>query len=152
MTSSILDNVQHWRGRAKAARLVANHLDDPVAKAAMLTIAEQYDRIAEQAQVRSHYEAPKASKGQDGSTAEESRPAENVRGSPRRFRALSWAYVMRSPPEAVTECVGSGHIGKAEPDIELLRFLPPSAAADRKTVLAVEGIKFCSLGPETAGR
>jgi hypothetical protein len=53
VTSSILDNVEHWRGRAKAARLVANHLDDPVAKAAMLTIAEQYDRIAEQAQVRS---------------------------------------------------------------------------------------------------
>jgi hypothetical protein len=57
---SILDNVEHWRGRAKAARLVANHLDDPVVKAAMLTIAEQHDRIAEQAQVRSHDEAPKS--------------------------------------------------------------------------------------------
>jgi hypothetical protein len=55
-------------------------------------------------------------------------------------------------PEAVTECVGSGHIGKAEPDMKLLRFVPPAAAADRKTVLAVKGIEFCSLGPETAGR
>jgi hypothetical protein len=63
VTSSILDNVEHWRRRAKAARLVANQLDDPVAKAAMLTIAEQYERIAEQAQVRSHDEAHKASEG-----------------------------------------------------------------------------------------
>jgi hypothetical protein len=84
VTSSILDNVEHWRGRAKAARLVANHLDDPVAKAAMPTIAEQYDRIADQAQVRSHDEAPKASKGQDGSTAEEPCPTPNLRGGPRR--------------------------------------------------------------------
>jgi hypothetical protein len=84
VTSSILDNVEHWRGRAKAARLVANHLDDPVAKAAMLTIAEQYDRIAQQAQV-SHDEAPKASESQDGSTAEEpARSAKNLRGSRRR--------------------------------------------------------------------
>jgi hypothetical protein len=84
VTSPILDNVEHWRGRAMAARLVANHLDDPVAKAAMLTIAEQYDRIAQQAQV-SHDEAPKASESQEGSTAEEpARPAENLRGSPRR--------------------------------------------------------------------
>jgi hypothetical protein len=79
VTSSILDNVDHWRGRAKAARLVANHLDDPVAKAAMLIIAAQYERIAEQAHTRSHVEAPKASEGQEGSTAEESRSVENVR-------------------------------------------------------------------------
>jgi hypothetical protein len=85
MTLSILDNIEHWRARAKAARLVANHLDDPVAKAAMLTIAEQYERIAEQAQVRSHDEAPTASESQDGSAAEEPRrPAENLRRSRRR--------------------------------------------------------------------
>jgi hypothetical protein len=84
VTSSIFDNLEHWRGRALAARLVANHLDDPAAKAAMLTIAEQYDRIAQQAQV-SHDEAPKASESQDGSTAEEpARPAKNLRGSRRR--------------------------------------------------------------------
>jgi hypothetical protein len=74
VTLSILDNVEHWRGRADAARLVANHLDDPVAKAAMLTIAEQYERIAEQAQVRSHDEAHKGSKGHEGSTAEKPPP------------------------------------------------------------------------------
>jgi hypothetical protein len=39
-------------------------------------------------------------------------------------------------PEAITECVGNGHIGKTESDVELLRFLRASAAADRKTVLA----------------
>jgi hypothetical protein len=84
MTLSILDNVEHWRGRAEAARLVANHLDNPVAKAAMLIIAEQYERIAGQAQVRSHDEAPTASEGQDGSAAEEPRrQAADLRGSAR---------------------------------------------------------------------
>jgi hypothetical protein len=59
MSPSILDDPEHWHGRAKAARLVADQLDDPVAKAAMLTIAEQYDRIAEQARVRALGARPK---------------------------------------------------------------------------------------------
>jgi hypothetical protein len=49
-----LDNPEHWRRRAAAAQLVAEQLDDPVAKAAMLRIAEDYDRIAEHARMRAN--------------------------------------------------------------------------------------------------
>jgi hypothetical protein len=54
MNPSILDDPKHWRRRAAAARLVAGQLDDPVAKAAMLRIAEDYERIAEHARVRTN--------------------------------------------------------------------------------------------------
>src|SRR2546429_7477474 len=54
MNPSILDDPKHWRRRAAAARLVAGQLDGPVAKAAMLRIAEDYERIAEHARVRTN--------------------------------------------------------------------------------------------------
>ncbi len=38
MTPSILDDPQHWRERAVEARRVADKLDNPIAKAAMLRI------------------------------------------------------------------------------------------------------------------
>jgi hypothetical protein len=49
---SILDDPEHWRGRAEEARTVAEQLTDPIAKAMMLRIAEDYDRIADHAQQR----------------------------------------------------------------------------------------------------
>jgi hypothetical protein len=52
VTSTILDHAEHWHGRATAARLVADQLDDPEAKAAMLSIAAQYDRLAKAARQR----------------------------------------------------------------------------------------------------
>jgi hypothetical protein len=57
VTSSILDNLEHWRGRADAARLVADLLDDPEAKAIMLNVAEQYERLAKAAQQRAERHA-----------------------------------------------------------------------------------------------
>jgi hypothetical protein len=51
MSTSILDDPEHWRQRAEESRLIAEQLDDPVARAAMLRIAEDYERIAEQARV-----------------------------------------------------------------------------------------------------
>jgi hypothetical protein len=49
---TIIDNAQHWRDRAAEARAMAAQIDDLVAKQAMLTIAESYDRIAERAAAR----------------------------------------------------------------------------------------------------
>ncbi len=37
---------QHWRQRAKEARLQAEQLADPEAKRAMLAVAEAYDKLA----------------------------------------------------------------------------------------------------------
>ena len=42
----LLNNPDHWRLRAQEARLTASYLDDPEAKAAMLKIADEYDRLA----------------------------------------------------------------------------------------------------------
>jgi hypothetical protein len=60
MSASILDDPEHWRQRAKEARSVAEQLTDPTSKAAMLRIAADYERIAEQAQVRAVGARPKS--------------------------------------------------------------------------------------------
>jgi hypothetical protein len=52
MSGFILDDPEHWRSRAEEARTVAEQLTDPIAKAMMLQIAEDYDRIADHAQQR----------------------------------------------------------------------------------------------------
>jgi hypothetical protein len=59
-SSSIFDNPEHWRERAEEARHVAEQLDDTIARAAMLRIAEHYERIAEQARLRAQGARPKS--------------------------------------------------------------------------------------------
>jgi hypothetical protein len=49
MIPSILDDPKHWHERAEEARRVADKLDDPASKTAMLRIASDYEQIAEQA-------------------------------------------------------------------------------------------------------
>ena len=41
-----LNDPDHWRQRAKEARLVAEHMGDDALRQAMLSIADDYDRIA----------------------------------------------------------------------------------------------------------
>ena len=57
--TTIISNAQHWRDRATEARSLAAQIDDPVAKLAMLTIAESYDQIAERAAARALGSEPK---------------------------------------------------------------------------------------------
>ena len=52
MSAFILDDPEHWRHRAEEARLLSQKLNDPIAKAAMLRIAKDYEQLAEQAQKR----------------------------------------------------------------------------------------------------
>ena len=52
MSAFIFDDPDHSRHRAEEARLLSEKLNDPIAKAAMLRIAKDFEQIAEQAQKR----------------------------------------------------------------------------------------------------
>ncbi len=45
----LLNNAAHWQLRAQEARLLAEKLEDPEAKTAILKIAHEYDRLAARA-------------------------------------------------------------------------------------------------------
>ena len=47
MASSLLDDPEHWRGRAEEARSVADQLSDAESKRMMLRIVADYERLAE---------------------------------------------------------------------------------------------------------
>jgi hypothetical protein len=42
----LIDNPEHWQGRAEEVRALAEQMNDPEAKRTMLRIAESYDRLA----------------------------------------------------------------------------------------------------------
>ena len=49
---SLVNDPAHWRQRAQEARTVADQLSDLQAKAAMLRIADDYERLAKRAEAR----------------------------------------------------------------------------------------------------
>ncbi len=59
---TLLNNPLHWRLCAEEARLLVDALEDPVAKAATLKIAEEYEDLAVRAAKRMAEAAEKESK------------------------------------------------------------------------------------------
>jgi hypothetical protein len=51
-TPTLLNDPAHWRRRAQETRRIADQLDDPIAKQAMLDIAQHYEQIAAIAEKR----------------------------------------------------------------------------------------------------
>jgi hypothetical protein len=47
MATSFINDPEHWRKRAEEARTLANQMNDETAKQTMLSIAADYDRLAE---------------------------------------------------------------------------------------------------------
>jgi hypothetical protein len=52
MPSHILDDFHHWRNRAEASRVLAEQMNDAIAREMMLRVASNYERIADQAVAR----------------------------------------------------------------------------------------------------
>ena len=52
MATSFINDPGHWRKRAEEARTLANQMNDETAKQTMLSIAADYDRLAERAEAR----------------------------------------------------------------------------------------------------
>jgi hypothetical protein len=52
MSRRFKDDPKHWRVRAEEARANAGQMSDPNAKLKMLAIAENYERLAQQAEQR----------------------------------------------------------------------------------------------------
>jgi hypothetical protein len=53
-TPSLYNNSEHWRGRAQQMRFVAQAIADAKSKAIMLRIAEDYEKLAERAEIRTN--------------------------------------------------------------------------------------------------
>jgi hypothetical protein len=52
MISHFINEPDHWRARAEEARNLANQMNDPESKDAMLRIADDYERLANRAENR----------------------------------------------------------------------------------------------------
>jgi hypothetical protein len=52
MVSHFINEPEHWRARAKEARILANQMTDAEAKVAMLRNAEDYESLAQRAEDR----------------------------------------------------------------------------------------------------
>src|SRR5687768_2728351 len=52
MSSHLLDDATHWRARAEQARRLAAEMADEISKAMMLGVAEDYDNVANRAELR----------------------------------------------------------------------------------------------------
>ena len=52
MPSGFVNDPQHWRDRAREMRTIAEEANDLIAKAMMLRLADDYDKLADRAAMR----------------------------------------------------------------------------------------------------
>jgi hypothetical protein len=63
VTTSFINDPEHWRQRAEEARALADQMNDEASKQAMLRIVADYDRLAERAALRAQGAPPQRPKG-----------------------------------------------------------------------------------------
>jgi hypothetical protein len=59
MPASLINDPEHWRDRAREKRELAERLRNEQAKQTVLRVANEYERLAEQAEERSRGSPPK---------------------------------------------------------------------------------------------
>ena len=59
MPASLINDPEHWRDRAKEKRELAERLQNEQANQTVLRVANEYERLAEQAEERSRGSPPK---------------------------------------------------------------------------------------------
>ena len=57
MSSSFINDPQHWRGRAEEARTLSDLMSEETSKQMMRRIADDYDRLVERAEQRARHTA-----------------------------------------------------------------------------------------------
>jgi hypothetical protein len=62
LSSSSINDPQHWRARAKQARILAEQINDQMSREMMLGIADDYEHLAERAEERAKKPPAKNSK------------------------------------------------------------------------------------------
>lgn len=62
-TPSLYNKPEHWRRRAQQMRFVAQAIADAKSRAIMLKIAEDYEKLAERAEIRTDDWASKVANG-----------------------------------------------------------------------------------------
>jgi hypothetical protein len=60
MTQNHVNNVNHWRDRAAEMRVLSTTTKDSEVQAAMVRLADVYDKLAERAELRANGEVPPA--------------------------------------------------------------------------------------------
>ena len=58
MTLQGINDAKHWRDRAAEMRVLSDEFNDPEAQRMMLTLASDYDKIADRAEDRAERDMP----------------------------------------------------------------------------------------------
>jgi hypothetical protein len=54
LSSSLYNDPRHWRERGEEMRSIAEGIDDPKSKQIVPKIADEYDKLAKRAEIRSN--------------------------------------------------------------------------------------------------